>query len=120
MLAHITTLACRRKHEREFAELLAGGAKSSALFLRAEIDLFYRYMNLIEEWNERFNLTAISGHDMVVKHFLDSLSIVKYFPRCGNSWMSGQERDFRYPRDWQSRICMLSCELWALGDFLRK
>jgi 16S rRNA (guanine527-N7)-methyltransferase len=66
----------------EFAELLAGGAKELGVILKErEIDLFYRYMNLIEEWNERFNLTAISGqHDMVVKHFLDSLSIVKYFP----------------------------------------
>jgi len=67
---------------REFAELLAGGAEKLGVILEEQqINLFYQYMELIAEWNKRFNLTAISGQrDMVVKHFIDSLSVLKYIP----------------------------------------
>lgn len=38
--------------------------------------LFYEYMNLILEWNEKINLTAITEpEDVIVKHFIDSLTI---------------------------------------------
>ena len=36
---------------------------------------FEKYFHLLVEWNERFNLTAITDYTAVqVKHFLDSLS----------------------------------------------
>ena len=38
-------------------------------------EAFYRYYELLTEWNEKINLTAITEEDDVaVKHFLDSLN----------------------------------------------
>ena len=40
---------------------------------------FYTYMNLLIEWNKKINLTAIvEEKDIIIKHFLDSLTISKY------------------------------------------
>lgn len=42
---------------------------------------FFYYMNLLLEWNEKINLTAIvEEKDVIVKHFVDSLTISKYIP----------------------------------------
>ncbi len=39
---------------------------------------FIRYYELLAEWNERVNLTAITEYeDVIKKHFVDSLSLVK-------------------------------------------
>ncbi len=49
----------------------------------SEIQLkqFYNYINLLIEWNEKINLTAITEPDEVIlKHFVDSLTIAKYIP----------------------------------------
>ena len=44
-----------------------------------EINKFYNYMNLLLEWNEKINLTAITEQeDIILKHFVDSLTIYKY------------------------------------------
>lgn len=44
-----------------------------------QIRQFYMYMNLLLEWNKKINLTAITQEDeIVLKHFVDSLTIVKY------------------------------------------
>lgn len=41
---------------------------------------FLRYYEMLAEWNERMNLTAITEYgDVMKKHFLDSLSLVKIF-----------------------------------------
>lgn len=46
-----------------------------------KIEKFYKYMNLIVEWNEKINLTAITVQkEMIIKHFIDSLSIAKNIP----------------------------------------
>lgn len=43
------------------------------------LERFEIYKNLLIEWNEKINLTAITGeHDIILKHFVDSLEIVKY------------------------------------------
>ena len=43
-----------------------------------QLEAFNRYYELLIEWNNRINLTAITEFDEVLKkHFLDSLSIVK-------------------------------------------
>lgn len=43
---------------------------------------FYKYMNLLIEWNKKINLTAIvEEKDIIIKHFLDSLTISKYINR---------------------------------------
>ncbi len=40
---------------------------------------FEDYMNLLLEWNEKINLTAITEEeDIILKHFVDSLTISKY------------------------------------------
>ena len=42
-----------------------------------KIDNFYKYMNLLLEWNEKMNLTAITDpNEVILKHFIDSLTIV--------------------------------------------
>lgn len=41
--------------------------------------LFYQYMNLLLQWNEKINLTAIKQPiDVLQKHFIDSMTIEKY------------------------------------------
>lgn len=43
-----------------------------------QLDKFYQYMNLLLEWNEKINLTAITQYnDVILKHFIDSLTISK-------------------------------------------
>ena len=47
----------------------------------SEIQLkqFYNYMNLLIEWNKKINLTAITEPDeIILKHFVDSLTISRY------------------------------------------
>ena len=40
---------------------------------------FYEYMKLLKEWNEKINLTTITEEqDILLKHFIDSLTILKY------------------------------------------
>ncbi len=44
------------------------------------VDLLYRYLDMIEEWNTRINLTRILGDDAVSLHILDALSLTKAIP----------------------------------------
>ena len=47
--------------------------------------LFDTYMKLLLEWNEKINLTAITQKDdIIIKHFIDSLSILKYIENNQN------------------------------------
>lgn len=44
-----------------------------------QIEQFNKYMELLLEWNEKINLTAITEKNQIVlKHFIDSLTISKY------------------------------------------
>ena len=44
--------------------------------------LFNEYMELLLEWNEKINLTAITQKDeIILKHFIDSLTILKYIQK---------------------------------------
>lgn len=44
-----------------------------------ELEKFYEYMKLLIEWNEKMNLTAIiEPNDVILKHFIDSITINKY------------------------------------------
>ena len=41
-----------------------------------QIEQFYIYMKLLTEWNEKINLTAIiEPKEIILKHFIDSLTI---------------------------------------------
>lgn len=43
---------------------------------------FEDYMKLLLEWNEKINLTAITNEDdIILKHFVDSLTISKYIDK---------------------------------------
>ena len=62
--------------EKSFKEKLS--EKSPELTLKMQKQ-FEEYMNLLLEWNEKINLTAITEEDdMILKHFVDSLTISKY------------------------------------------
>ena len=44
-----------------------------------QLEKFDKYMQLLLKWNEKINLTAIIEPDEVkIKHFLDSLTVLKY------------------------------------------
>jgi 16S rRNA (guanine527-N7)-methyltransferase len=63
-------------------DLLASGARDFDLDLSpAQLDQFSRYADLLVDWNLRFNLTSIvDPRGIVIKHFLDSLSIIRSIP----------------------------------------
>ena len=58
-------------------ELLAAGASQLGITLSdGQLDQFETYFREMTDWNQRANLTAITGHeDTKVKHFLDSLTV---------------------------------------------
>ena len=48
---------------------------------RNQQDQFVAYWRELQRWNSRVNLTSIrKDHDIVVKHFLDSLAVLQHFP----------------------------------------
>lgn len=55
--------------------------KSSVLgvrFFMEQTEQFFEYMNLLIEWNEKMNLTAITDpKEIILKHFIDSITILK-------------------------------------------
>jgi len=63
-----------------FEIMLKGNLKGLQIELnREQIEKFYSYMNLLLEWNEKINLTAITNpEEVITKHFVDSLTINKY------------------------------------------
>ena len=64
----------------EFKEIMISyGSKIEINFTEEQINKFYKYMNLLLEWNEKINLTAITKQDeIILKHFVDCLTIQKY------------------------------------------
>ena len=65
---------------KEFKEKLEEKAKQININLnKKQIEQFYKYMNLLLEWNEKINLTAITDCDeIILKHFIDSLTISEF------------------------------------------
>ena len=64
----------------EFSEKLKNKIKQINIELQErQLYKFYLYMNLLLEWNEKMNLTAITEpNDVILKHFVDCLTIGKY------------------------------------------
>ena len=47
-----------------------------------QLENFFKYMNLLLEWNEKINLTAITDvDDIILKHFIDSMTVLKYIEK---------------------------------------
>lgn len=63
----------------EFSKLISSyGKEISIEFSNIQIERFYKYMNLLIEWNEKINLTAITEpKEIIIKHFIDSLTVLK-------------------------------------------
>ena len=67
----------------EFTKIFNNCLEKLNLTLTEEqIEKFYNYMNLLIEWNKKINLTAIvEPKDIILKHFIDSLTIEKYIKK---------------------------------------
>src|SRR4030042_3167940 len=68
--------------ETENKDLLVEGAKIFGIYLGGKtIEAFELYLKELLKWNQKINLTAIrAGKGIVLKHFLDSLSVYPYLP----------------------------------------
>ena len=66
--------------KEEFKKVLYEKVKKIGIELKEEqLEKFYLYMNILLEWNEKINLTAITNEEeIILKHFVDSLTINKY------------------------------------------
>lgn len=63
----------------EYSKILIDLLKQIDVEINEEqINYFFEYMNLLLEWNEKINLTAITDKkEIILKHFVDSLTIYK-------------------------------------------
>jgi len=58
---------------KERADLIGISLKDS------EIEKFFLYKDILKEWNQKINLTAIEDDEgIILKHFVDSLTILPY------------------------------------------
>lgn len=64
----------------DFASELDSKMKKIGINLtQNQINQFYKYEKLLLEWNEKINLTRITDEqEIILKHFVDSLTIQKY------------------------------------------
>ena len=65
--------------KKEFETKLKKGMEALNIELtQKQTDQFYKYMQLLIEWNEKINLTAITKPEEIIqKHFIDSATIIK-------------------------------------------
>ena len=63
----------------KFYELMKNATEEVGMCLSKEqYDKFMKYMSLIQEWNEKVNLTAITEDEEIVKkHFIDCIKAYK-------------------------------------------
>lgn len=66
--------------EEEVKKLLLEELKKIGIDVnKKQLDLFYNYMRLLIEWNKKINLTAIKDErEIIIKHFVDSITVSKY------------------------------------------
>lgn len=69
--------------EKEFEILIKKNMKELNIEIEEkEIEKFYKYMNILIEWNKMFNLTAIiKPKEIIIKHFIDSITIEKHIKK---------------------------------------
>ncbi len=74
-------------HENiNFEKILFEEAKKNSIILdNDQINKFIKYKELLKEWNNKINLTAITeDKQIIMKHFIDSLEVVKYINKNSN------------------------------------
>lgn len=74
-------------HENiNFEKMLFEEAKKNNIILdNDQINKFIKYKELLKEWNNKINLTAITADKQILmKHFIDSLEVVKYINKNSN------------------------------------
>ena len=66
--------------KEEFCRKIKNSAEKIEIKLNEkQQEEFWKYMNLLLEWNEKINLTAITNpEEVITKHFIDCLTILKY------------------------------------------
>lgn len=69
--------------KEEFEQKIEQYAKQIEIMLdKKQIEQFYQYMQILLEWNEKINLTAITKpEEIILKHFIDSITIAKYIQK---------------------------------------
>ena len=66
------------KKEEFFEKMQEKSIDLGINFLVEQTEQFFEYMNLLIEWNEKMNLTAIiEPEEIILKHFIDSITILK-------------------------------------------
>jgi len=72
---------------KEEMDLLKEGAEALGITLGEEKpEKFNAYTRLLLEWNEKINLTAVTDEkEIIIKHYLDSLSLAAFFDLKGKS-----------------------------------
>lgn len=66
----------------EYFDLLNVACSNEGLnFDTSKYEKFMKYKDMIKEWNEKINLTAITEDEQIIKkHFIDSVKIFKFTP----------------------------------------
>ncbi len=74
-------LAWMASDTQALKQMLTEGARELGVNLStAQLDSCFLYFSELKKWNRKINLTAIrDDRDIVIKHFLDSLSFIKGF-----------------------------------------
>lgn len=72
--------------KENFVNKLYDLAKKINISLNEEqLNQFYEFMNLLLDWNKKINLTAITEEDdIILKHFIDSLTVLDYLDNYKN------------------------------------
>jgi 16S rRNA (guanine527-N7)-methyltransferase len=72
--------------EAENRTLLVEGSKAFGIHLDlVTVDVFDHYLGELLKWNQKINLTAIrTEKGIILKHFLDSLSVCPYLPKAAS------------------------------------
>lgn len=66
--------------EDNFLKLQEYAEKYGVSISGVQLEQFRKYMDLLLSWNEKVNLTSITEPpDVLIKHFLDSVLVLKYF-----------------------------------------
>lgn len=61
--------------------MVLGAAEIGVDLTAEQVELFMEYLKLLQEWNQKFNLTAITDpEEIIAKHFLDSILLGSYVP----------------------------------------